>query len=287
MVTYAIGDVQGCSATLRRLHARLVAAGLDEQRDALWLAGDLVNRGPGSLDVLRWALERQRRMGERFVCVLGNHDLHLLALAAGAERGRRGDTLEPVLAAPDRNELLAWLRGRPLLHRAELAGRPHVLVHAGLLPQWSVEQAAALARELEAALASPGGARALRQIRKHKETDWRAGLEGPARLGAIASVLVRLRTCTPEGRPCLEFAGPPEEAPAGCIPWFDVPGRAHRDAVVVCGHWAALGLRLRPDLVALDSGCVWGQALTAVRLEDRAVFSEPNAEPPGDGPAQD
>ena len=280
MVTYALGDVQGCSATLRRLHARLADAGFDEARDTLWLAGDLVNRGPGSLEVLRWAVEQQRRMGERFVCVLGNHDLHLLGVAAGVERARRGDTLDEVLAAPapEREPLLAWLRGRPLLHRAEIGGRTHVLVHAGLLPQWSAEQAAGLAREVEAALASPDPGRRLRQLRKHKEAIWRPDLEGPERLGAIASGLLRLRTCTPEGRPCLDFSGPPAEAPPGCVPWFDAPGRASRDVVVVCGHWATLGLRLRPDLVALDSGCVWGQSLTAVRLEDREVFSEPCAD---------
>jgi len=278
MVTYAIGDVQGCGATLVRLHERLRAAGLDEERDALWLAGDLVNRGPGSLAVLRWAAERRRRMGGRFVSVLGNHDLHLLSVAAGVEKRRRSDTLDEVLAAPDRDALLGFLRGLPLLHRAEIGGRPHLLVHAGLLPQWSAAAATAAAREVEAALASADWPKRLRELREHKGTVWRADLSGPERLGAAASALLRLRTCTPDGRPCLEFSGPPDEAPSGCIPWFDVPDRASRDHVVVCGHWATLGLHLRPDLLAIDSGCVWGQTLTAVRLEDRALFSEPNAE---------
>ena len=280
MVTYAIGDVQGCFATLERLLERLRAAGFDERSDTLWLAGDLVNRGPRSLDVLRWALAQERRMGPRLVVVLGNHDLHLLGVAAGVERLRPGDTLQDALAAPvrERDELIGWLRRRPLLHRADVAGRPHLMVHAGLLPQWSAADAATLAREVEAALAGDDWARAVADLRRHKRELWSERLSGAARRGAAASALMRLRTCTAEGRLCADFSGPPDEAPKGCLPWFDLPTRRSRDHVVACGHWATLGLRLRDDLLALDTGCVWGQSLTAVRLEDRAVFSEPSAD---------
>ena len=280
MVTYAVGDIQGCSATLQRLLDRLRGAGFDERADTLWLAGDLVNRGPGSLAVLRWAVEQERRMGPRLVVVLGNHDLHLLGVAAGVERVREGDTFGDVLAAPasERDELIGWLRRRPLLHRADIAGRPDLMVHAGLLPQWSAADAARLAHEIEVELGSDDWPRALAELRRHKREPWSERLTGAARRGAAASALMRLRTCTAEGRPCDGFSGPPDEAPPGCLPWFDVPSRRSRDHLVVCGHWATLGLRLRDDLLALDTGCVWGQSLTAVRLEDRAVFSEPNAE---------
>ena len=280
MVTYAIGDVQGCFATLQRLLERLRAAGFDERADALWLAGDLVNRGPRSLDVLRWAAAQERRMGPRLVVVLGNHDQHLLGVAAGVERPRKGDTLQDVLAAPasERDELIGWLRQRPLLHRASIGSRPHLMVHAGLLPQWSADEAATLAREVEAALAGDDWPRALSDLRRHKRECWSERLSTAKRRGAAASALMRLRTCTAEGRLCADFSGPPEEAPKGCLPWFDIPGRRSRDHVVACGHWATLGLRLRDDLVALDTACVWGQSLTAVRLEDRAVYSEPNAD---------
>jgi bis(5'-nucleosyl)-tetraphosphatase (symmetrical) len=278
MVTYAIGDVQGCGRTLLRLHARLREAGFDESRDELWLAGDLVNRGPRSLEALRWAVEQQRRMGTRFVCVLGNHDLHLLGVAGGVARSKAGDTLDALLEAPDRDELIEWLRLRPLLHRAEVGGRPHLLVHAGLLPQWSAERAAALAREVETALAGADWPFVVAELLRHRGDAYDERATGHARLGGIVAGLLWLRTCTAEGRLCADFKGPPEQAPQGCLPWFDVPGRQSRDQVLVCGHWAALGLRLRDDLVALDSACVWGQSLSAVRLDDRAVFQQPNVE---------
>jgi bis(5'-nucleosyl)-tetraphosphatase (symmetrical) len=277
MVTYALGDIQGCGTTLRRLLERLRAAGFDERADRLWLVGDLVNR-PRSLDVLRWAIETERSMGHRFVAVLGNHDLHLLGVAGGVARSREGDTLDDVLEAPDRDALVDWLRRRPLLHRGDVGGRPHLLLHAGLLPQWTAPQAAGLAREVASALAGSDWPFAVAELMRHKGDVWNDTLTGHARLGAIVAGLLWLRTCTADGRPCSDFKGPPEKAPEGCVPWFDAPGRRSRDHVVVCGHWAALGLLLRDDLAALDSGCVWGNALTAVRLEDRAVFSEPDAD---------
>lgn len=261
MATYAIGDVHGCHRTLRALLAELP---LDRSADRLWLVGDLVNRGPHSLKVLRWARRLAGKMGERMTVVLGNHDVHLLALAAGIGRKRHRSRLAAVLEAPDGDELLTWLRQRPLFHHETLAaGGEHLLVHAGLLPEWSADIAAARARRAETVLRRPGGLESLLassgeapSLDEERETFW---------------TLTRLRMLTPEGQPC-DHAGAPEEAPEGCVAWFDLPERATRDAVVVAGHWAALGHRLRPDLVALDSGCVYGGSLTAVRLEDRKVF---------------
>ncbi len=288
MVTFAIGDVQGCAVTLRRLLARLRRdAGFNPARDALWLTGDLVNRGPRSLDVLRWAHDQAQgeapdALGPRLHVVLGNHDLHLLALVAGAALPARKDTVADVLAAPDRDALVDWLRRQPLLHAEAVDGRPHVLVHAGLPPAWTVARAAALAAELHAALAGPDWRRAAAAVRHHRPERWDDGLTGDVRLGAIAAVLTRLRVVGQGRRMELEFKGPPGEAPQGSVPWFAAPGRASADHVIVCGHWAALGLHVTDDLVACDSGCVWGGQLSAVRLaataEGRAVWQERNAE---------
>jgi bis(5'-nucleosyl)-tetraphosphatase (symmetrical) len=275
LATYAIGDVQGCAASLERLLEELP---FDDTVDRLWLVGDLVNRGPRSLDVLTWAHATAGRLGERFRVVLGNHDLHLLAAAAGASRPSAGDTLDEVLQSPERDTLLAWLVGCPLAHRETLGGRPHLLVHAGLLPNWSAVQAEALAREAHVALSGADGGAALAATRRLRPERFEDGMTGELRLAAVVAALTRLRSCTADGRMCLDAKGPPADAPPGCLPWFDVPGRASSDHVVVCGHWAALGLLVRDDLVALDSGCVWGGALTAVRLEDRAVFQVPAVE---------
>jgi bis(5'-nucleosyl)-tetraphosphatase (symmetrical) len=274
LATYAIGDVQGCAASLAALLAKLP---LDSARDRLWLVGDLVNRGPRSLDVLRWAHATAERFGERLRVVLGNHDLHLLAVAAGTSAPSAGDTLDEVLAAPDRDALLAWLAGCPLAHAESIAGRPHLLVHAGLLPAWSGERALTLARAARTV-------RTVRTVRTARTAPAEpSGLPLDAELAAAVAALTRLRTCTVDGTPCHRHNGPPAEAPPGCLPWFDVPGRASADHVIVCGHWAALGLLLRDDLVALDSGCVWGGALSAVRLEDRQVFQVQALEQDGRG----
>lgn len=239
MATYAIGDVQGCDRTLGRLLTRV---DFDPARDRLWFVGDLVNRGPDSLAVLR----RLRALGDRAVAVLGNHDLHLLARADG-RRGRRLDTLEAVLAAPDAAELVAWLRARPLLHREG----PHLMVHAGLHPSWSLRTAERHARALEARI---------------RAGDLCAGDEA-------ISVFTRLRFVDAAGVPDYGHKCGPEEAPAGLRPWFEVRPPAP-DVTVVFGHWAALGLAIAPGIIGLDTGCVWGDRLTAVRLEDHAVFSE-------------
>jgi bis(5'-nucleosyl)-tetraphosphatase (symmetrical) len=265
MATYAIGDVHGCYETLRALLDR---SGFSPRRDRLWMVGDLVNRGPRSLEVLRWAAG----MGDRLVVVLGNHDLYLLARAAGVAERKRRDTLDAVLAAADGAELAAWLRCRPLLHREG----ERVLVHAGLFPEWSAERAEQLARETEQRLRGKGGERLLRWSVTKRADRWREGLGAGARARLVLAGVARLRALTSEGRMCADFSGPPAELAAGCLPWFEVPGRRSTDALVIFGHWAALGLRLGPGIAALDSGCVWGQYLTALRLDDGALFQERN-----------
>jgi bis(5'-nucleosyl)-tetraphosphatase (symmetrical) len=261
MATYAVGDVQGCFEPLLRL---LDEVGFDPSRDRLWLTGDLVNRGPDSLGVLRWA----QRQGDRLVVVLGNHDLHLLALAHGHGRARRRDSLTPVLDAPDRDELLDWLRRQELMH----VEGGFAMVHAGLLPAWSIAKALSLAREVEAVLRGPDPARLFASMYGDTPDEWDDALVFPERHRVIINALTRLRMLNRSGAMDLSFSGPPADAPPGHVCWFDARGRASAGTPVVCGHWAALGLFVRDDLLALDSGCAWRRELTAVRLEDRAVF---------------
>ena len=260
MARYAIGDIQGCMASLERLLALI-----DYRRgqDELWLVGDLVNRGPRSLDVLRWAM----REGDAVPCVLGNHDLHLLARAAGAAGPKKRDTLDDVLAAPDRDRLVDWLRARPLLHHDDA----HALVHAGVHPRWTIDEARALAAECERELQGPGWRAFLAQTRGPTPR-WDVRLGGGDRWRAIVGYLVTVRTVRPDARLEPEFNGPPSDAPAGCVPWFRYPEPAWASHTVVFGHWAALGLDLGPRHIALDTGCVWGKSLTAIRLADRSVF---------------
>lgn len=264
MATYAIGDIQGCFLQLQSL---ITAIGFDQGRDKLWFVGDLVNRGPQSLAVLRWV----KSLGASAVVVLGNHDLHLLAAAEGAREIRKEDTFQDVLAATDRDELLRWLRQQPLLYRED----NYLLVHAGLLPEWTADQAAELAGEVEQALRSAEYPALLRQMYGATPRRWSNDLAGMSRHRLIINALTRLRFCTPEGDMDLAHNGPPDSAPPGFLPWFDIPQRRTAQLTVVCGHWAALGLRVRDDLLAIDSGCVWGRQLTAVRLEDRKLFQVP------------
>jgi bis(5'-nucleosyl)-tetraphosphatase (symmetrical) len=261
MNTYAIGDLQGCYTPLVRL---LDAIRFDPARDRLWLVGDLVNRGPQSVEVLRFV----KGLGDACVTVLGNHDLHLLALAEGLAKPHRGDTLDGVLAAPDRDELLDWLRHRPLVWREGDC----LLVHAGLLPAWTVADALRLAAEAEAVLRAPDYAHFLERMYGNEPRAWDASLTGIERLRVIVNAFTRLRYCSPAGEMEFHHKGAPGTQPPGWLPWFDVPGRMSRDATVVIGHWSTLGLVNRPDLVALDTGCLWGGQLTAVRLGDRRVF---------------
>ncbi len=261
MARYAIGDIQGCMASLERLLALVAYV---PAHDRLWLVGDLVNRGPRSLDVLRWAMAQ----GDSVTCVLGNHDLHLLARAAGVGTPKKRDTLDEVLDAPDADRVIDWLRARPVLH----ADATHVMVHAGLHPRWTVDVAAALAREIEAELRGPAWRVFLSKL-GGPPPRWSERLGGSDRWRAILAYLVRVRTCHPDGRVEPAFDGHPGEAPAGCVPWFALPEPAWATThTAVFGHWAALGLDLGPRHIATDTGCVWGKSLTAVRLDDRMVF---------------
>ena len=268
MATYAIGDVHGCFDTLKRLLARIRYS---PREDRLWLVGDLVNRGPRSLAVLRFAVEQG---ADRLVAVLGNHDLHLLARAAGLAKERRRDTLDAILTARDRDDLLAWLRRRPLLHREG----EHVLVHAGLLPDWTIEEAESLAREVEEELRGDKGDRLLGSLRDELPGPWQAALSGAARRRLALAGFTRLRTLTPGMALCTDFSGPPHQAPPGCTAWFDVPGRRSRGTTLLFGHWAAVGFLKKDGVIGLDTGCVWGRTLTALRLEDGKVFQVPAAE---------
>jgi bis(5'-nucleosyl)-tetraphosphatase (symmetrical) len=257
MAIYAIGDVQGCFDDLRRLLDRLsFGAG-----DTLWLVGDLVNRGPRSAEVLRFV----RDLGERAVTVLGNHDLHLLAAAAGVRRIGPKDTFTDVLDAPDRDELLDWLRSRPLMHFDP--ARNVALIHAGLAPEWDPGSARSLAAEVEAALRSPRHREFFRHMYGDRPDRWSEGLAGPDRLRFIVNCFTRLRLCHADGRPDFAAKGTAYGRSDALIPWFDAPGRKSAAATVVFGHWSMLGRYHRPGLFALDSGCVWGGALTALRLD--------------------
>ena len=261
MATYAIGDVQGCDDALQRLIKQIQ---FDPVSDRLWFVGDLVNRGPDSLKVLRYI----KSLGTAAVVVLGNHDLFLLAVAEGVATSRPEDTLHGILAAPDRDELLGWVRQQRLLYHES----PFVLVHAGLLPQWSVREAEDLAREVETGLRSPYYKDVLRALYPSKHLQWSSTLTGPIRLATIIKVLTRLRACSTDGLMESSYTGPPDHIPAGFVPWFRIGNRERRDTTIVCGHWASLGLHCEKNLLAIDSGCVWGRQLTAMRLEDRKVF---------------
>jgi bis(5'-nucleosyl)-tetraphosphatase (symmetrical) len=235
----------------------------DPSCDRLWFVGDLVNRGPDSLAVLRYI----RSLGPAACVVLGNHDFFLLAVSEGMVALRPKDTIGDVLQADDRLELLDWLRHQPLHHREG----PFFMVHAGLLPQWTTQDAAQLASEVETALQGDGFRSFLRSLFHEPVVTWSPGLTGASRLVTVARVLTRLRTCTPAGDTS-NFSGPPEETPPGYFPWFRISARRSANTTVITGHWAALGLHMEPNLLAIDSGCVWGRKLTAVRLEDRTVF---------------
>jgi len=264
---YAIGDIQGCAGELEALLERLHFA---PGRDELWLVGDLVNRGPRSLEVLRLV----RSLGASAITVLGNHDLHLLARAFGArEHPSAGDTLDQVLTAPDRDSLLEWLLAQPLAHYD--AARADLLVHAGLVPQWSATQALALAREVQSLLRGDPGTLFAHMYGDGPEI-WSDALEGPERWRFTVNVLTRLRVCTPEGRVALKMKGPPPRGMRSAYrPWFELP-RASRDVRVIFGHWSALGYVNAHGVIGLDTGCVWGGALTAFDLDrSRAPITLP------------
>ncbi len=258
MSVYAIGDVQGCYSALRALLGEIR---FDPAHDRLWFTGDLVNRGPRSLDVLRFI----RDLGGQAVCVLGNHDLHLLAVAAGAAKLKKHDTLDEVLTAPDCDDLLSWLRSRPLLHHDEELG--YTLIHAGLLPPWDLAVARRLAHEVEAALQSDRHGDFFKHMYGDLPDHWNEGLRDYDRLRVIVNAFTRLRYCDLEGSMDLRPKGPPGTQPVDLVPWFQVPTRRSQNLRIIFGHWSALGRWQGSGVVCLDSGCLWGRSLTAARLD--------------------
>ena len=271
MATWAIGDVQGCAAELEALLDRI---GYSPARDRLWFVGDLVNRGPRSLDVLRLVAG----LGDSAVVVLGNHDLHLLAAARGAGLRDGDESLAPVLAAPDRARLLDWLQSRRMLHHDPALGR--VMIHAGLPPQWTLDSALACAADLEQVLQGEASGAFFARMYGNQPDLWRDDLEGMDRLRFTVNALTRLRACDTEGRMLLKLKGPVARLPPGTMPWFRVPGRRTAGHRVVCGHWSALGYHDADGVLALDTGCVWGGTLTARRLDaDDAPVSVSSEQP--------
>lgn len=256
MSTYAIGDVQGCHDELLVLLDRIR---FDPATDQLWFVGDLVNRGPRSLETLRTI----RDLGNSAVSVLGNHDLHLLAVAEGISRTKHRDTFGDILAAPDRDELLHWLRQRPLLHH----GGEFYLIHAGLPPQWDMDQANRLAQEAETALRSPDYREMLWHMYGNEPNRWDDHLGDWERLRFITNSFTRLRYCTADGRMEFKQKGQPGTQPAGLMPWFEVPGRRSAGARILFGHWSTLGFHVSQSAYCLDTGCLWGGELTALRID--------------------
>jgi bis(5'-nucleosyl)-tetraphosphatase (symmetrical) len=269
LARYAIGDVQGCYAQLALLIARLH---FSADRDQLWFVGDLVNRGPQSLEVLRFV----RALGDNAVVVLGNHDLHLLALAHAQHRKRHSsDTLDAVFDAPDCPAILDWLRHQPLAHFDAAHG--DLMVHAGVVPQWNAALTVELSGEVSAALAGDAADFLERMYGDHPER-WSDELRGMDRLRFAINALTRMRLCTDDGRIDLKMKGPPKEARRPYKPWFEHETRRTREVRVIFGHWSALGLIQAHGVVGLDSGCVWGGALTALDLDGQAPpVSEPCA----------
>lgn len=266
MATYVIGDIQGCFHSFQNL---LKAIRFDSQEDRLWLVGDIINRGTGSLETLRWVYDHQ----DSLVMVLGNHDLHTVAVAEGYVLQHKSDTLQPLLDAHDADQLLAWLRHQPLVHQSQ----DYLMVHAGFLPQWSVDDVICLAGEVETALTGPDHRGFLAGMYGNQPLQWQESLEGIDRLRLITNVMTRIRTCTAEGEMNFRFSGELQDIPAGYLPWFDMAGRKSAEATILFGHWSALGLHIRPNLYALDTGCLWGGKLTAMRLEDKAIYQVPCA----------
>ena len=269
MALYCIGDIQGCDSALGRL---LDTVGFSASRDTVYLLGDLVNRGPESAAVLR----RCMAAGDALRPLLGNHDLHLLAAAHGARKPSRKDTLAPVLEAQDREALLGWLRQQPLMRTHVHAGERLAMVHAGLLPAWTVDEALALAGEVQAVLRGPGLPDFLHQMYGNGPDRWDPALTGMDRLRTIVNAMTRLRFCSPGGVMDFESTESADTPPTGLMPWFDVPGRQAAGSLVAVGHWSTLGLLDRSDTLALDTGCVWGGCLSAVRfgttLADRELL---------------
>lgn len=263
MAVWAIGDLQGCLGPTQRLVERI---GFDPTRDRLWFCGDLVNRGGESLETLRYVHSLRANAS----VVLGNHDLSLLAISERREADQRkvNPDLQRVLFAPDRDELLDWLRAQPLVHADRELG--WMMVHAGLAPKWTADDALAMAGEVEQALRGRNRQNLLRNMYGDRPA-WSPGLRGTDRLRAIINVFTRMRYCSPRGRIAFEEKGPPGTQQPGLYPWYAVPGRVERGLKVACGHWSSLGLFIGHGVHALDTGAVWGGRLTALRLDSDAL----------------
>mgnify|MGYP000043478833 CR=1 FL=1 len=264
MATYAIGDIQGCFNAFQDLLAEI---NFDQTHDTLWLVGDIINRGSGSLEVLRWCYGHQKNIR----MVLGNHDLHALVVAHGIVKAHRGDTLDEILAASDGEKLLLWLRCQPMIYHES----NHLMVHAGLLPQWRVDDALLYAREVEQMLRSDNYLAFLKAMYGNWPTVWHASLDGMDRLRMITNAMTRLRVCSADGEMEFSFKGELTDIPENFMPWFDVPNRASKDTTIIFGHWSALGLQSRNNVYALDTGCLWGGQLTALNLETKQISQVP------------
>ena len=259
MALYCIGDIQGCDSALGRL---LDLIGFSASRDTVYLLGDLVNRGPDSAAVLR----RCMALGDAMRPLLGNHDLHLLAAAHGARKPSRRDTLASILEAPDRDALLQWLRLQPLARQHVYGGTPLLMVHAGVLPAWTAAETLDMADEVHRVLQSADLPAFLQQMYGNTPDHWNASLTGPDRLRVIVNALTRLRFCSAQGVMDFDSTESASAAPPGLMPWFDVPGRSTADTLIAFGHWSTLGWLNRPHCLGLDTGCVWGGCLSAVRF---------------------
>ena len=267
MATYAVGDVQGCYRDLQLLIEKI---NFDPAIDRLWFVGDIVNRGPESLACLRYI----ESLGNSATTVLGNHDLHLLAVDAGIRKPSNTDTLSDILEAHDRDELLSWLRSRPLIHKED----EFLLVHAGLLPSWTADEAVALSKEVERCLQGANYFDFLTNLYGNQPTEWSNSLVGYERLRTIINAMTRIRFCSPDGKMDFHHKGETVDAPPGYLPWFDVPNRKSKESTIIFGHWSALGLKITSNIIAIDTGCVWGRELTAIRLEDRQIYQIPHKE---------
>jgi len=264
MATYAVGDIQGCYDELQRLLEHIQ---FDPSTDNLWLVGDLINRGPNSLGVLRFV----RSLGKSAISVLGNHDLHTLAVANGHLKYHRNDNIDDILQASDRDELTHWLRHLPLLHHDP--GLNFTMIHAGLPPQWDLATARRCAKEVETILQSDNHVEFLDRMYGNEPDQWDEKLKGWDRLRFITNCFSRLRYCDVQGRLALEEKGKPGSQAPGLMPWFEVPNRNNADMRIVFGHWSTLGSVDSNTIYPVDTGCLWGDSLTALRLEDCEVFS--------------
>ena len=265
MATYAIGDIQGCYHAFTALLARLK---FNPKHDKLWLVGDLINRGSGSLEVLRWCYQHQNSIKT----VLGNHDLHALAVAHKFKKANKSDTLQALFDAPDCDDLLIWLRHQPLMFSdGNYAEKSYVVVHAGLLPQWTIAEALSYASEVECALQANSYREFFANMYGNLPNQWQADLTGFDRLRVITNAMTRMRICTEQGEMEFTFKGELQDIPNGYKPWFDVPLRQSQASKIICGHWSALGLRRRDNIYALDTGCLWGGQLTAMCIETQAI----------------